>query len=64
MNNFVEQLMKLHNEDETAWLETRREIVEYFFKSSPQSVRDILYDEFNRLSKDVDEQSGLKKKNT
>lgn len=64
MNDFVDQLVKLHNEDETAWLEARKEIVEYFFKSSPQSVRDMLYDEFNRLSKDVDEQSEREKKNT
>lgn len=64
MNNFVEQLVKLHNEDETAWLETRKEIVDYFFKSSPESVRDMLYDEFNRLDKDIGESIEQEKKNT
>ncbi|MDE6719087.1 MAG: hypothetical protein K2J68_04435 [Treponemataceae bacterium] len=64
MNNFVEQLVKLHNEDETACLETRKEIVDYFFKSSPESVRDMLYDEFNSLDKDIGESIEQEKKNT
>lgn len=55
MNNIVEQLVKLHNEDETNWLKTRKEIIDYFFKSSPESIRDMLYDEFNRLDKDIEE---------
>ena len=51
MNNIVELLIKLRNEDETAWLETLKKILEYYFSTSPQGVKDTLYEEFNRLSK-------------
>lgn len=64
MNNFVRQLVKLHNEDETAWLKTRKEILDYFFESSPQDVRDVLYDEFNRFNKEVDKSTEHEKKNS
>lgn len=64
MNDFVEQLKKLHNEDESAWLRQSKEIVEYLFKSPSQRVRDMLYDEFNRLEKEIDERSEREKQHT
>ena len=64
MNDFVEQLKKLHNEDESAWLRQRKEILEYLFASSSQSVKDILYDELNRLGKEIYESMEREKKCT
>lgn len=55
MTDLMQQLIKLRNEDETAWLKTNKEIMENFFQSSPQGVKGILYDEFNRLAKEIDE---------
>ena len=64
MNNIVELLIKLRNEDETAWLETLKKILEYYFSTSPQGVKDTLYEEFNRLGKQIEESSERQKKCT
>lgn len=64
MTDLMQQLIKLRNEDETAWLKTNREIMENFFQSSPQSVKGILYDEFNRLAKEIDESVAREKQHT
>ena len=64
MSNFIEQLVKLHNEDERTWLKTRKEIVDYFFKSSPESIRNMLYDEFNRLDEEIEASIEREKKNS
>ena len=64
MDNIVEQLVKLRNEDETAWLETLKKILEYYFSTSPQGVKDTLYEEFNRLSKQIEGSSERQKKYT
>ena len=64
MDNIVEQLVKLRNEDETAWLETLKKILEYYFSTSPQGVKDTLYEEFNRLSKQIAESNERQKKYT
>lgn len=64
MTDLMQQLIKLRNEDETAWLKTSKEIMENFFQSSPQGVKDILYDEFNRLAKEIDESVAREKQYT
>lgn len=64
MTDPMQQLIKLRNEDETAWLKTNKEIMENFFQSSPQGVKDILYDEFNRLAKEIDESVAREKQYT
>ena len=64
MSNFIEQLVKLHNEDERTWLKTRKDIVDYFFKSSPESIRNMLYDEFNRLDEEIEASIEREKKNS
>ena len=64
MNNIVEQLVKLRNEDETAWLKTGNEILEYYFAASGQTVKDMLYEEFNRLAKEIAESNERQKKYT
>ena len=64
MNNIVAQLVKLRNEDETAWLKTGKEILEYYFAVSGQTVKDMLYEEFNRLDKEIAESNERQKKYT
>lgn len=64
MTDLMQQLIKLRNEDETAWLKTNKEIMEHFFQSSPQGVKDILYDEFNRLAKEIGESVAREKQCT
>ena len=55
MNIFVSNLIKLRDEDETKWLETRKEILEYFLQSQPVEKKDMLFEELNRISKEIDE---------
>ena len=55
MNTFVSNLIKLRDEDETKWLETRKEILEYFLQSQPVGKKDLLFEELNRISKEIDE---------
>ncbi|MDE5613254.1 MAG: hypothetical protein K2I74_01220 [Treponemataceae bacterium] len=55
MNDFVKQLEKLRNEDETLWLITRVEILDYFGKTSNQGVKDLIRAALNRLSGEIDE---------
>ena len=61
MHDFVEQLKKLRNEDETLWLITRVEILDYFGKTSNQGVKDLIRDVLNRLSGEIDESIGREK---
>lgn len=61
MHDFVEQLKKLRNEDETLWLITRVEILDYFGKTSNQGVKDLIRDALNRLSGEIDESIGREK---
>lgn len=62
MNNIMAQLVKKKTENETEWLEMGRKILEYYFSTSPQSVREVLYKEFDRLDKEVAERSEHQKK--
>ncbi|MCH5282514.1 MAG: hypothetical protein J1E59_02555 [Treponema sp.] len=62
MKDFVKALVKLYNEDETSWLNQSKEILEYFFKTSNQDVKEMIREEFNRLSKEIDENTEKEKK--
>ncbi|MDD6486785.1 MAG: hypothetical protein GX568_00960 [Candidatus Gastranaerophilales bacterium] len=55
MNKIIETLVKLRDEDETEWLETRKEIFEYYLQSSPVGKKDLLFEELNQISKEIEE---------
>lgn len=62
MHDFVEQLKKLHNEDETEWLATRRKILDYYFGTTADpEIKELLYDAWNRLSKEIEESAEREK---
>ena len=47
-------LVKLGNEDETKRLCFFKSILEYFHKSENPKFRELIYEEFNRLSKEIE----------
>ena len=55
MNKIIEILVKLRDEDETKWLETRKEIFDYYLQSTPVGKKDLLFEELNRISKEIEE---------
>ncbi|MBQ4498323.1 MAG: hypothetical protein II973_12590 [Spirochaetaceae bacterium] len=55
MNTIISNLVKLRDEDETKWLETRKEIFEYYLQSLPVGKKDLLFEELNLISKEIDE---------
>lgn len=62
MNEIIETLKKLKNQDETKWLETKKEILNYFFKSNASSDKTALYEEANRLAQEIKESTKSEKK--
>ena len=53
ISDILEILKKQRNEDETKWLETRKAILEYYKSTLSLDAKDSIYEEENRLAKDV-----------
>lgn len=47
-------LKKLKDEDETKIFEKFKVILDFFYQESNEKYKDMIYEEYNRLSKDID----------
>ncbi len=64
MSNFAKRLEELHNKDETSLLETKQESWEGVRKMADARSRELIYEEFNQLSKEIAESNEREKKYT
>lgn len=56
-------LVQLKKEDETKRFETLRMILDYYYQSSMVKYKELIYEEYNRLSKEIDKAVLDEKKN-
>lgn len=50
----IEAFRKARDEDETQWLNLEKESLEHLFDNSPQRVRDLLLDCFDKLADKIE----------
>lgn len=53
--DILDLLLRLRDEDETQWLNLEKENLEHLFDNSPQRVRDLLLDCFDKLADKIEE---------
>ena len=53
--SFIENAVKLSNGDETERLEMKKESVDSLFNSPNLKSRELLYEESNRVAKEIDD---------
>ncbi|MBQ7613011.1 MAG: hypothetical protein IJU92_08070 [Spirochaetaceae bacterium] len=53
--DILDLLLRLRDEDETQWLNLEKESLEHLFDNSPQRVRDLLLDFFDKLADKIEE---------
>ena len=54
-NELTALLLRLKNDDETKWLENLKIVLDFYRESKSERYKEIIYSEYNRLAKGIDD---------